>query len=224
MSKPQKCWRAHKLSHPFPKPDPSKHTLPVSTRLEQIPSVALLGWDSQFSPVDSGSRAGVQRGVPGSPPESERPPQATTPQELLPPGPTALGLRVLALSFFFAFLAFRAKNHKMTLGGLHLGLCSWPFKMQGESLHVGASTKLRFYVFNQDPAPSVDKAFQTFAESMHCKSPIPVTEPLEHTGWSDVGTAFDLEALVMGHKGAWSSGPAWEGNGFRQLSRRRKVY
>lgn len=76
-------------------------------------------------------------------------------------------------------------------------------------------------MFNQDPAPFVKKkkkAFQTFAESVRCKSPIAVPEPLAHTGWGDVGTAFDLQALVTGHKGVWSSGPPWEGNGFRQLS------
>lgn len=89
--------------------------------------------------------------------------------------------------------------------------------MQGESPHLGARTQLRFFVFNQDPAPFVDKAFPTFAESMSCKSLIPVTEPLEHTGWSDAGKAFDLQAPVMGNKGVRSSQPPWEGNGFRQL-------
>ena len=141
----------------------------------------------------SDRRAGVQRAVPGSPPGFRCTPQATTPQEwgwrghprAPSSGPHCTSPQLLVLSFLLpAFLAFRAKNNKRTLGGLPLGQCSWPFKMQGESPHLQASTVLGFFfVFSQEPAPFVDKAFQTFAESTSCKSLIPVTESLEHTGW-----------------------------------------
>ena len=66
--------------------------------------------------------------------------------ELLHPGPHCTSPQLLVLSFLLpASLAFRAKNNKRTLGGLPLGQCSWPFKMQGESPHLRASTVLGFF-------------------------------------------------------------------------------
>ena len=138
----------------------------------------------------------MQRAGPGSPPGSKSPLRTPPPSTGYKDCPDCF-LQVprhltsdFALSFLLTSLLFsRTKNNKWTvvmLGSLHLGLCHWPFKAQGDSPHLGARTILMVCVCVcvcvcvQSKPSSLHRQniLQTFPESRGGKSLLSLTEPL----------------------------------------------
>lgn len=164
--------------------------------------------------------------MPGSPPGSEWPSGHHTlgnrdgriVHKLLPRGPIAPHSDFASSFLLPASLASRAKNNKgtvVTLGGLHLGLHGWPFKVQGDSPHQEPRLCSGFLCWIRTQLPLEMKHFPDLPRKPGMQIPIAVTEPLEHLSWSDAGTSIYLEAVVMGNEGIWCSCLSRWGNGFR---------